>query len=73
MRDILTDAEFGAEKTNEAVYSYVREQRYSNAFFGASDAAEDYIMYYSKYNDGTWNDGAYIEFGPDVMIICEWD
>ena len=35
-------------------------------------AAEDYAMFYSKYSDGTWNDGNFSGKGSDAFI-CEWE
>ena len=41
-----------------------------------ADRPENYAMFYWQFNDGTWNDGDFTDFGTDNgggNFICEWD
>ncbi len=92
-----------SQEENDFLFSYMKQEGYSSAYFGFSDSVtegvwnwcngeqssytnwhgnepnsenstEDYVLFYYKYSDGTWNDG---DFGnrtsnSGTAFICEW-
>lgn len=75
-------AYFGAtDKENEGVWTWITGEEfiYNNWHNNEPNnerGDEDYVMFYYKYPDGTWNDGGIKTVNANLSktpFICEWD
>lgn len=75
-----TSAYFGlSDKAEEGTWTWVNADASDYINWNAEEpgggAAENYAMFFYLYEDGTWNDGAFLEnvYDGGNAYICEWE